>query len=268
MPKFFMLVGIAGCGKSTWAQKNLNHYQMFTKIFSSDIYRENLFNDINDQTHNKIVFDTMHKDIIKALKNGESVCYDATNLTRKNRQNILHLINKQNIECQKIAVLFEVEESIIREQNANRERKIPDIILDQMFRRFEIPFLDEGFDDINIVFRRENSLKAYEETVALMHNFDQKNLNHSKDLLTHCMHCYGQLIKNDDTKDNLELLTAGLLHDYGKLFTQEYDEVKDLYHYIGYANYGAYKSLFLDYTPLIVNKEKVAFYINYHMEPY
>mgnify|MGYP003324219881 CR=1 FL=1 len=58
MPKFYMMVGLSGCGKSTYAA-TLN-----AKVISSDAIRAEVFGDENDQTHNAQVFEILHKRVI------------------------------------------------------------------------------------------------------------------------------------------------------------------------------------------------------------
>lgn len=90
MQKFFMLMGISGSGKSTYAkalEKNCGY-----KVFSSDVLREELFGNENDQTHNSEVFEELHRRILKALDAGENCVYDATNLNRKRRLQIYALL--------------------------------------------------------------------------------------------------------------------------------------------------------------------------------
>lgn len=90
MQKFLMLMGISGSGKSTYAkalEKNCGY-----KVFSSDVLREELFGNENDQTHNSEVFEELHRRILKALDAGENCVYDATNLNRKRRLQIYALL--------------------------------------------------------------------------------------------------------------------------------------------------------------------------------
>lgn len=265
-----MTVGLPGCGKSTWAQQNIRQNQMFDEVVSSDEYRKRLLGNENDQSNNKLVFNTMMADTAEKLKAGISVCYDATNINRKDRKHLLNYLERSNVECEKIAVLFAVDINTVLKQNESRLRRVPDDVIYRMLTRFEIPLEGEGFDTINIVYRNESASLSWGEVLKKMCGYDQKNPNHSYDLYTHCAKCYN-VISEYDTKNNIshrDLVVASLLHDMGKLYTQKWDEEKKLAHYIGHENFGAYKALFLDYSPLVVDKFAVAFYINYHMEPY
>lgn len=260
--KFYMLVGLPGCGKSTWSTENKNI--LFDEIFSSDEYRKNLLGDINNQTNNDLVFNTLYRDMINALKNGKSVCFDATNINRKDRKRCLNKI--KNIDCEKIAVFFAVDTTTIKEQNSNREKEVPEFVIDRMLRKFEIPFKGEGFDDIIYIYRNNNEV-IYTDVITKMMGFDQKNPHHTYDLFEHCYSASKYLTDcfNDYYSMN-DLYFAGLFHDYGKLFTQSIDK-NGVGHYYNHENVGAYEFLFLN-SLYSIDKYKVAFYINYHMLPF
>lgn len=97
-PKFYMLVGLSGSGKSSY-----NFKEEVVKI-SSDALRKELFGDENDQTHNAEVFNELHKRVILNLKNGKNVVYDATNLSRRRR--VAFLNNIKYIDCEKECIFL------------------------------------------------------------------------------------------------------------------------------------------------------------------
>ena len=69
-PTFIMCVGIPGTGKSTWLENNKEELNFI--IHSSDAIREEL-GDVNDQSKNELVFNTLHKRIKEDLLNGKNV---------------------------------------------------------------------------------------------------------------------------------------------------------------------------------------------------
>lgn len=78
-PVLVMMVGLPASGKSTIAY-NLAKENNYI-VFSSDALREELYLDINDQTHNHELFVELHKRIKTALKECNNVIYDACNLS-------------------------------------------------------------------------------------------------------------------------------------------------------------------------------------------
>lgn len=145
MPDLIMLVGIPASGKSSYARQNYKDY----KIYSSDELREKLFNDVNDQVHNNELFRYIHKNIIKDLRDGNNVVYDATNIYSKNRRKFLSKLS--DIDCSKICVVFNVDVDKCKLRNSTRERKVPEEVIDKMYNKIETPSIDEGFDKIYYV---------------------------------------------------------------------------------------------------------------------
>lgn len=99
-----------------------------------------------------------------------------------------------------------------------------------------------------------------------MKYFDQKNPYHNKNLYDHCMHTF-DLFKLKKYSERFDL--GAKLHDYGKLYTQTFDE-NGIAHYFSHGEYGSYYVL----TNLIIFSSDIlgilesCFLINYHMMPF
>lgn len=268
--KFYMLIGIPGSGKSTWANEEQFKYDKMFRILSSDLIREELFGDASSQQNNSKVFEIMNSRTIDFLGHGCNVCYDATNINRKSRKTILKKIKekfKDSVEI--IGVCFITDRETCFKNNQNRERKVPDYVIDKMIRNFEIPFLGEGFSDIIFIDNSEHEKINWYDAQESMKGFDQNNPNHHLTLLEHCDRCMEYVVsKNTEYDIQPELSMAAALHDYGKLFTATYDHIKNYTHYYRHENVGAYYILSMLKFPEYIDKFKVAFYVNYHMEPY
>ena len=266
MATFYMMVGIPGSGKSTWAknhQKELNY-----EILSSDDLRVELFNDVNFQGDNAQVFNVLAKRTLEKLKSGINVCYDATNINIKSRKGILSKVNDLK-DVSKVAIVFRTSINDCLKNNSSRERKVPENVIYSFVSRFEIPFKGEGFD--HIILQGEDSVDSisYFEAYESMTGFDQKNPHHTKDLKSHCDACQDYVLKQNEIFDVVpELAMAALLHDYGKLFTASWDSNKKCNHYYNHENVGAYILFSEIRFPLWVNLYDIVFYVNYHMMPY
>lgn len=270
-PSFIMLVGLSASGKSSIA-KQLEHKGYI--IHSSDKIREEILGDYTDQTQNNKVFAEMHKRTKNSLLNGQSVVYDATNLTIKDRKSILSAI--ENIKCKKIALLVvkNFEQCIL--DNKNRKHPVPEYVIKKQMYRFQIPFKEEGFDEILITYGG-NPFKLYEymvdkfitdkrhELIIKMVKFNQNTKHHKYNLLEHCYYTGASIFEH---KESCKLSEAGFLHDVGKLFTQTIDVNTGEAHYYGHANVGTYYLLCNPYLILSNNNTNfldILFYINYHM---
>ena len=56
----------------------------------------------------------------------------------------------------KIAVVAATELDIILEQNASRNRKVPEDVIMRMYKQMTLPRLDEGWDSIRMIAHPKN----------------------------------------------------------------------------------------------------------------
>lgn len=135
--KIVMLVGLPGCGKSTFA-KSLESSNY--KIHSSDNIRKkyNLYKLEDTQK----VYDILHNEILEDMKENKNIVYDASNLTRKRRIQFLEMI--KDFDYEKICYMFLVPVELCKERNS----KIKDYEYDIMLNGFNPPLSDEGWDRI------------------------------------------------------------------------------------------------------------------------
>ena len=245
MAKLYIPIGIPGSGKSTWAKKQN------VKWISSDAIREEL--DVKNP------FDVMIKRTTEALKRGEDVIYDATNIKRKDRRVILDVAKR--LGCETEAILFLTPEDECRRRNSLREGKacVPEYVIDRMLRNFEVPFPNE-FNKISAV---QDSL----DKRTLDTKISQDNPHHDLRLDEHMD--YASKIMAENAPDDKILNEAAKQHDIGKIFTKSFKnskgEITPIAHFYGHENYGAYYYL----TSHEFNKETldIARVINYHMRP-
>lgn len=262
MAKLIYLVGLPGSGKSTLA----NFYTVKGyKVFSSDAIRAELYGDESVQDNPQKVFNLLHKRIKDALSAGENCIYDATNVKSKTRIAFLNEI--KNIPCTKECVIVWAPVEVCKERNAMRDRKVPDYVIERMWKNFETPYFFEGWDEITIM----NSTDASGEQriramVEKMKNFNQENSHHKLTLSQHCAEAFLN-IKNE----KVELKLAALYHDCGKIYTKTFyskkGELDKEAHYYNHQNVGAYEILCPRERPY-ADDVRVSALICYHMHPY
>jgi predicted kinase len=83
-----LLVGPSGAGKSTFAREFAHSHV----VLSSDHFRQVISGDIKDQSINDQVFVALHAATKSLIRNGVSVCIDATNLRDRDRKAFLSLV--------------------------------------------------------------------------------------------------------------------------------------------------------------------------------
>lgn len=272
-PKLIIMVGLSASGKSNHCKRLAEDYKAV--IVSSDAIREEICGNVSDQSNNEEVFKIFHKRIRKYLYEKRNVIADATNITMKSRRAIINNVKKMDVEIIAYIVPKRIEECI--RDNVDREHPVPEEVIYKQEKRFQIPFLEEGFDNI-IIHNFDFSLryKLYPlEIIIKMDDFNQKNPHHNMDLGTHCSFTYNLFTSGRSTiysyKDGFYM--GARLHDIGKLFTQTFDK-DGIAHYYNHSSIGCYYVLSNLYNPNEELEDKTqflldcCFLINYHMFPF
>lgn len=266
-PEFIMLVGLPGSGKSTLIKR----YKEY-KVHSSDNIREELTGDVNRQDINNLVFKALHSRVKEDLLNGQSVIYDATNLNRKRRKAFLQELN--NITCWKYCLLIATPFEVCLERNSQRDRRVPYDVIERMYKNFDIPWYNEGWDNIWVEYTDSKHKDVYGDWSSFIlstMDFNQESKWHKDTLGDHCLKTLQFVITKEDELNCLneaETKIAAALHDCGKPFVKVFKDSKgnpsEFAHYYNHENVGAYNSLFYkkeEYTDDLL----VAALIRYHM---
>lgn len=260
-PKFYMLVGLSGSGKSSY-----NFGEEIIKI-SSDALRAELYGDENDQTHNSEIFNELHKRVIKHLKNGNSVVYDATNLNARRRVGFLKIIS--HIECEKTCIVFATPFEECVKRDLQRSRTVgKEVILKQM-KQFQMPQFEEGWDYIDVETVEENKKTNLPDLLHKAYSIEHNNPHHLETIGKHMVMTYNFSVQNGEP---LYLINAALYHDIGKIYTKAFynskGEKTDIAHFYQHERVGAYLYLTShQFTADAINL-KIIWLIENHMRPY
>jgi len=141
--KLIIMCGLQCSGKSTKAKQLAKEYD--ATLISSDNLREYYPNFDNGE-----IFKTLYMLMNIKLKNGTNVIIDATNTTAKTRRLLFRHIK---VNCEKICYVMETpyEECIKRlkiRNMSNYPHKIKEEVILKYHKSFQMPSLDEGFDEI------------------------------------------------------------------------------------------------------------------------
>lgn len=268
-PKLFVLCGLPASGKSTYAKELAEKYN--ANIHASDSIREELSGDINNQNINDLVFKTLHRRIKEDLANGKSCIMDATNINYKRRMAFLQELNK--IPCEKICILMATPYEECLKNNANRDRKVPEEVIERMYRHFDVPYWYEGWDDVWVKYspHSQDSFGYACYFVSNTKTYNQDNKHHRLSLGEHSEETWKYVSEHRGDTDNnsIALRIASVLHDNGKIFTKTFknskSEITEQAHYYNHERVGSYNSLFYK---MICSPLKVAVFIRWHMQPY
>lgn len=139
-----LAVGLPGSGKSTWFKRR------GVTPLSSDLLRHLLFDNVQEQRHQDLVFSTLRSLLRARLIARMPWNYvDATNLSPKDRKHWVRMAHDFGFEAH--AVYFDVPLEVCMERNAKRHRVVPEEIMQRMSQKLRQPTFDEGFAKITVV---------------------------------------------------------------------------------------------------------------------
>ncbi|WP_025725026.1 AAA family ATPase [Acholeplasma granularum] len=240
MKKAIILVGVPGSGKSTYAKTlNMPH-------FSSDMIRLELFGTLrthHTEKDDQTVFNLLHD---RVFSFGESLIYDATNITRTLREKLYKKFKSLGYDVELHFVLEPLLFAKYQNEKRAFEKVVPFKIINQMYKFMAAPRIGVDCDDVKIIsqstFLNDNTnyndfvklaktegiKSAVTKYVSAAYLPEFKNLGenhdtpyHLEDIDEHINMCI------NNSLDDLMLIVS-ILHDLGK------SQAKENGHYKGH----------------------------------
>lgn len=125
-----MLIGIPGCGKTTFCKKFLPNLTRISRDEIRNTKKE-------------------HEIIEKTLQNKQDFVIDDINATTQSRSKIISIIKQYNAEITGIFFNFSVNRCL--SQNIRRENPLPDAAIGRWNKELMPPSKDEGFNYVQIL---------------------------------------------------------------------------------------------------------------------
>ena len=144
----YIMVGLPGSGKSTIAARLIKEGKA-DRIISTDAIRAEINGNAAIQANGKLVFKMAYERLAIYLNAGFNVVFDATNLTRFYRDNIIKMVRYLKDNHSIIAIsLMKIPIDKCIERDSKRERVVGEQVIRRMYSNYNILSFKEGFEDI------------------------------------------------------------------------------------------------------------------------
>ncbi len=139
-----LAIGLPGSGKSSWFKRHN------IRPLSSDLLRELLFDDAEEQRFQDLVFSNLRSMLKARLIARRPMSYvDATNLTPHDRASWIKLAKDYGYDVH--GVFFDVPLEVCMERHLKRTRVVSEEIMRKMAAKLKPPTFDEGFSKLTVV---------------------------------------------------------------------------------------------------------------------
>ncbi|MBW4559840.1 MAG: AAA family ATPase [Mojavia pulchra JT2-VF2] len=146
MPQLLLLIGLPGSGKTTLAKK-LQAECPQMQVISTDVIRGQLFGNEAIQGPWLLIWRAIQEELQQVLAAGKTAIYDATNVQRRHRREIITLARDLGF-THITGIWANTPVWLCLTRNKRRSRQVPEDVIWRMHRQLRDapPSLEEGLD--------------------------------------------------------------------------------------------------------------------------
>lgn len=144
IPRVVLTVGVSGSGKTHALAVLPSDYQRI----SPDAQRLLEYGDEAHQGEHGPIYQACAEQLKDVLRRGGRACYDATNLVLDLRAKIVSLCHSYGAHVS--FWVFDTSIETIKKRNRERDRKVPEHVIDRQISKFEWPFPEE-YHELKII---------------------------------------------------------------------------------------------------------------------
>ena len=164
MSKLVVLSGVPGSGKSYFSKCLRKKKEGHVYIISSDALRDLVTGNQQNLSEDKLMWKMFYElaKVYSADPNG-IVVLDATNMSTKYRIDSVKELKSSFDEAD--LVIFDIPKEVVLQQNFDREFPVPEKVIDDFFKIFELPQKDDYEFFHNVFISNGNNI---EEIIDLL----------------------------------------------------------------------------------------------------
>lgn len=133
-----VMCGMPGSGKNTWVEKNWSG-----PIVEMDAIRKRLKISPLDKDAQGEVIQAADEELRVSLRKKEDVLWNATNLTKQQREKVIDLALQYRAKIRIVYVDCPIEEVLQRNKEREEDKQIKTSIIERMYKKLEVPTIAE-----------------------------------------------------------------------------------------------------------------------------